>query len=269
MKTQVLCLSVLIFLGCQENSVEQPKTEVHVCENSIIENGFYYQTNNEQMLWAGEDTITHFNVTGWTLDPCKLRFGFGREYIQALIEPEFEPLSDVSDKYSTDHKSIVVKDGNDVKVFPYDVLYEHELINLETESGPVIVVLCYLADLAAVYESSFCGEKLTFAVTGWTYHDPEIFGGLESFVLWDRDTESLWWPILDKGVSGSFKDRKMIKMQQDLWEEISWSEVKSKYPDALVIKSNQIQEPPEYWQRKEVCAGDFDDFDDSDIRTED
>ena len=124
---------------------------------------------------------------------------------------------------------------------------KHELVNDDVNGVPIMIVYCFLADLTAVYSRRYCGQELTFGVSGYTYLDEDIADALESFVLWDRDTESLWWPITEKSVSGMFRGESMERYDESKWEEMRWGEVKENYPSAVVMKDNQTMETPINW----------------------
>jgi hypothetical protein len=110
-----------------------------------------------------------------------------------------------------------------------------------------------LADLAVVYDPTYCNQSFTFAVSGYTYLDQNIQGGLESFVLWDRDTESLWWPIIDKAISGPMKGHGM-RYSNDLdWEIMRMYEVEKEFPKAEILKRGQKIEIPVNWPSKSRC----------------
>ncbi len=216
---------------------------------SVVGNELYYKdADGNKFLWAGDDPKTHFNINTFSLDVCNLKYGYmGREHFPALMEPKYEPLSDVIDDFDDIEKTLILRSSSGVKVFPFSILVKHELINEIVNGKPVMVVYCFLANLTAVYNRRYCGKDLTFGVSGYTYLDNEIQNGLESFVLWDRDTESLWWPIVEKGISDSFTGIDMERHDESKWEEMRWGDVKNNYPNALVLKDSQTFEPPSDW----------------------
>ena len=112
-----------------------------------------------------------------------------------------------------------------------------------------MAVYCVLADLGAIYERSYGGSELTFALSGYTYYDHQVWNGLDGFVLWDRETESLWWPLIGEAVSGKLKGVQLQEMKESSWKDMTWKELKSEYPTARVLKSGQEFERPENWQR--------------------
>ncbi len=242
----------LIFLiSCSDTEypIPLPGADKIDCETAIItQNKFYEDEDGNRFLWAGENPETHFKINNFSLDICQLKYGLGREHFKALITPQYVPISEVIDQFDNIEKTIILKTGSGVKVFPFSILVQHELINEWVNGQPVMVVYCFLADLAAVYHRTYCNEQLTFGVSGYTYCDRDISDGLESFVLWDRDTESLWWPINGKGVSGAFQGKNMEVLSSSKWEEMRWEQVKEQYPNALILKNNQTMEVPENWE---------------------
>jgi hypothetical protein len=101
-----------------------------------------------------------------------------------------------------------------------------------------------------VYERNYGGEELTFALSGYTYFDSLVWDGIDGFVFWDRETESLWWPLIGKAISGSLQGTKLLEMNKANWADVTWKDVKSNYPTAMVLKSGQDFNRPDNWDRK-------------------
>jgi hypothetical protein len=219
-----------------------------LCENSKFrEDGFVYDKNNKTYLWAGIDTSTHFDITDWELNECNLRYGLGRETFPALLDPQYTPLKDYNIDLQSLEQCVVLFSSDYVKVYPYAIMTDYEVINERHNGHPIMIAYCVLADLAAVYDRDYCGVELTFAVSGYTYFDRDLWEGIDAFVLWDRDTESLWFPLIDRAISGPLKGHQLEKFNTGLWEIMSWEDIRTAYPDALVLNSGQSQlTPPKY-----------------------
>ena len=112
-----------------------------------------------------------------------------------------------------------------------------------------MAVYCILADLGAIYDRTYGDKVLTFALSGYTYFDEEVWNGADGFVLWDRETESLWWPLVDKAVSGPLKGVKLLEKDKAKWEDTNWAYIKENYPNAKVLKSGQDYERPKSWDK--------------------
>ena len=137
----------------------------------------------------------------------------------------------------------------DVRVYPLNLLIRHEVVNDVVGGRPIFVAYCILADYAAVYERTMAGHVFTFGVSGYTYGAKGIRDGRQGFVLWDRDTESLWWPLIDRGVSGPAVDQSMKLLDRSLWEDTSWERFRAKHPNARVLRRGQDFQRPKDWPK--------------------
>jgi hypothetical protein len=81
--------------------------------------------------------------------------------------------------------------------------------------------------LAAVYSRKIDGKILTIVPSGWTYNN--------TFVLYDRETETLWYPYRKglKGIQGTYFEKWLPKLPS---EDTVWKKWKIKHPDSKVLK---------------------------------
>lgn len=207
------------------------------------------QWDGRRQLWGGGDESQHFDITSFDLDSELLEQGLGREYFSALLEPTFVPLEALRHSLRDEARLLVAEQHDQVKIYPLYLLSRYEVINDTLGDRPVMVAYCFLADLAAVYERRIGDHTFTFAVSGYTYRDPEVWEGRPAFVLWDRDTESLWWPPIGKAVSGQMAGSSMRLLDQENWAQTTWGEIKDKYPEALILANGQHHEVPGAWPR--------------------
>ena len=82
-------------------------------------------------------------------------------------------------------------------------------------------------DLAAVYSRQIDGRNLTLVPSGWTYDS--------TFVLYDRETESLWYPYKKglMGIQGVYFKRWLPKLSS---EDTRWQKWIKKHPDSRIMK---------------------------------
>jgi hypothetical protein len=224
-------------LGISEEFLEEETT----CDRLRIDSSKVIVQENRLILRAGNENEV-FDITDSNLDLCKLRQGLGREFFPALYEPTYDPLD--SFFYADDMQCILLRDKGVIRIYPYSVLAGHEAVNEFVGDEPVMIVYCILADLAAVYTRNYCGNVFTFAPSGYTYTDSDYWDGVEGFILWDRETESLWWPLNDKGMSGLMKDVELKKASTRIWETTTWGEIKKNYPKAVSLSHTQDIEIP-------------------------
>ncbi len=212
--------------------------------------------NGKSFLFGGDDAHQDFDVTQFRLDPAQLHYGIGREKFSALIAPKFLTADEASGVFPDTEPVLGLSIGGEAKAYPIALLTRHEVVNDIIGGRPIFAAYCVLADLGAIYDRELGGHVYTFAVSGYTYSDPSVWDGLQAFVIWDRDTESLWLPTIGKGVSGPMIDVPLQLVPQEHWERTTWGKFKAKYPTAAVLKSDQKMQPPVSWKR---YAGPFPD----------
>jgi hypothetical protein len=96
----------------------------------------------------------------------------------------------------------------------------HEILNDTFLSKPVhelVIAHCPLYNLAAVYERVLNNKVLTFAASGWTYGEVT---GSSLFVLVDKESQSMWFPMKRDGehglvcIGGRYKDSFLPEVQK-------------------------------------------------------
>jgi len=214
-----------------------------------IEHGKILDQPNKKLLWGGTDPATHFDITNCELKDNQFHYGIGREQFPALLSPEFISVKEAKKVWKNDDRFLVAKIGKEVKAYSIKDLTHHEVVNDVINGQPVFAAYCILADLGAMYDRTIGGREFTFALSGYTYYDPEVWDGADGFVMWDRETESLWWPLIGRAVSGTMKGTPMTVLDKSLWKQTTWQDVKDNYPTAKVLKSGQDFERPTSWPR--------------------
>jgi hypothetical protein len=82
-------------------------------------------------------------------------------------------------------------------------------------------------DLAAVYSRKIDGRNLTLIPSGWTYDS--------TFVLYDRETGSLWYPF-EKGlmsIQGVYFKRWLSSISSD---DTQWKDWVEKHPESRLME---------------------------------
>lgn len=155
--------------------------------------------DNRTLLWAYG---THyFDISDFVLDTRQLRQGGGINAIPSVAEPRFTPVPTAN--WMNDNDEVVVVAGvTEAQIYPIRQLSIHEAVNAYIDGVPILVAYCHLADLSAVYDRRVGARTLTFGASGYTYLDRQRWSHGPAFVLWDVETESLWWPPVGQAVAG-------------------------------------------------------------------
>lgn len=215
-----------------------------------VEHGKILKTSDKKLLYGGESPEQHFDISDCELKDEQFHYGIGREKFPALLEPEFNTVNEADKKWKDEDRFLVAKIGSIVHAYSIEDLTKHEVVNDVINGRPVFAAYCILADLGAMYDRNIYGKEFTFALSGYTYFDPEVWDGMDGFVMWDRETESLWWPLIGRAVSGKMKGTSMTVLDEELWKQTTWKDVKENFSNALVLKSGQDFERPQVWHRK-------------------
>lgn len=266
MKKNLIPFMLICFLACKNQGTKAIKenSTAKVTKTDTIkkpgrpisfENGKFFKVDGREMLYGGKDSIQHFDITDYDLKDEQFHYGMGRELFPALLNPEFTNIEAVDSLWKDDDRFIVAYAGNDVKAYSVKDLTRHEVVNDVLNGEPIMAVYCILADLGAIYDRQYGDKELTFALSGYTYYDDEVWDGLDGFVLWDRETESLWWPLIGRAISGSLKGVKLLEKDKAHWEDTTWKAIKEKYPNAQVLKSGQDFERPNTWKAYDDVSG--------------
>jgi len=239
--------------GSVENCDKVNPLHIPDCDGDIVEAEKVFIKDGKKWLWGGLD-FQHFDISNWCLNECQLHYGLGREAFHALIEPQYISARAANSFYSDDDRFIIVIGQNEQRAYPISLLIKHEVINDEIDGEPYMAVYCILANLGTVYKRTFCGKELTFGVSGYTYFDQKVWNGLDAFIIWDRETESLWWPLLDKAVSGEMKGVQLEKFVEGVqWKDTNWGYIFEKYPDCVVLEDGQVMLVPNVAPLATVC----------------
>lgn len=209
------------------------------------DNGKILQIDGKPYLYGGENPDWRFEISTLTIDANKLRNGVGREHYPALIEPRFVEAGEAGQWLKPESRVIVVHIGDEAKVYPIALMIRHEAVNDIVGGVPVLPVYCTRARISAVFDRRILGHVFTFGVSGYTYADPEIRNGLEVFLFWDRDTESLWWPMMGTAVSGPMTGSRVERIDIPQWKETTWAEALAEFPHAPVLAPGQTLDPPD------------------------
>lgn len=251
---KLIPIIVILFVISSCQSPKEKASAVEVKEKIMrplaIESKKFFEIGERKMLYGGPDSSQHFDITNYSLNDEQFHYGIGREAFPALLKPEFTTIDAVDSIWNDDDRFLVAFKGQTVKAYSIKDLTHHEVVNDHLDGTPIMAAYCVLADLGAIYERDYGGQELTFALSGYTYFDSAVWNGLDGFVLWDRETESLWWPLIDQAVSGPLKGTKFLEMDKSNWADVTWKEVKSNYPTAQVLMSGQDFERPTEWQKE-------------------
>jgi hypothetical protein len=166
--------------------------------------------------------------------------GPGKDGIPAINAPVFEPIQNATQPDSV--QAVVLKDGEITKVYPYNILVWHEIVNDIVEGKPVTVSFCPLCGSAMVYNGTLdldnvdapqnraeniAQQTLTFGVSGSLFESNKI--------MYDHQTKSLWQQSTGRAIAGDLLGTELSLHQFQL---LPMGKIRKMYPKALILSEN-------------------------------
>lgn len=152
--------------------------------------------------------------------------GPGKDGIPALEKPAFIPLAEFN--RSADIQAIVLVGEKVTKVYPYNILTWHEIVNDDIEGKPVAITFCPLCGSAIVYNRTLPnGTISTFGVSGSL---------LESnMIMYDRATSNLWQQSTGQTLAGTLHP---TTLKIEPFQLLTLGEIRHAYPNAIILSEN-------------------------------
>jgi len=158
---------------------------------------------------TGEEWNVTEAATEYKMEANQFHYGLGRNAFQPLNNPQILQGSSFGENSDIFGFSF----GGVSRSYSKNTLLRHETVNDRFGSTPVLIAYCFLAELAGMYERTVDGQVLTLVASGWTYHN----GSHDTFVLYDQETNSLWFPFSKDpffvAVQGPLKGKKLQEIQ--------------------------------------------------------
>jgi hypothetical protein len=157
------------------------------------------------------DPMNGFVISRQTVDRADIvPGGPPRDGIRSVDEPRFVPSDDAS--WVDDATPVLgVAVGDDARAYPVHLMDYHQVVNDRVGGKPVAVTWDPLTGTPHAFERTVDGRVLSFGVSGLLYNS--------GFLMFDRETESLWSQFLGQAVSGPLAGRSLARVpirQEDL-----------------------------------------------------
>jgi len=149
-----------------------------------------------------------------------------KDGIPAIDDPTFVPLAEFDRPDSV--QAIVLVGEAETKVYPYNILTWHEIVNDDFAGTPVAITFCPLCGSAIVFNRTLPdGTVSTFGVSGSL---------LESnMIMYDRATENLWQQSTGKTLAGSFHE---AELTIEPFQLLTLGEIRKTYPETRVLSED-------------------------------
>ncbi|MCK5735071.1 MAG: DUF3179 domain-containing protein, partial [Spirochaetaceae bacterium] len=150
-----------------------------------------------------------------------------KDGIPAVDHPSYESTREAGGWLSDNEPVILVRVGNEARIYPIQILTWHEIINDELGGIPLTVSFCPLCNTGVVFKRSHSGLILDFGTTGRLRNS--------NLIMYDRQTESWWQQATGEAVIGDFAGDKL-----DFYPSLtlSFSQAQKTAPTADVLSQN-------------------------------
>jgi hypothetical protein len=150
--------------------------------------------------------------------------GPGRDGIRSVDEPRFAP-PDEATWAGPDTELLGISIGGEARAYPLRMLEYHQIVNDIVAGVPVAVTYDPLTGTPFAYRRDVAGRTLMFGVSGLLYNG--------NFLLFDRETETLWSQFLGEAVAGPLAGEKLARVALSQVTTAAWL---SRYPDSQVLR---------------------------------
>ncbi len=154
--------------------------------------------------------------------------GPGKDGIPALTDPTLVSSDDPSAAYLRDDDRVIAVefDGGRVAV-PLNIMWWHEIVNLQVGTHTVAVTHCPLTGSSLVFDRAPLGGA-ELGVSGLLYRT--------NLIMYDRTTEESLWPQMARAAVCGPKRGGSLNMLPGI--EMTWAAWREMYPDGSVIGSD-------------------------------
>ena len=172
-----------------------------------------------------EERPNGFEITRHRVDRTKiLAGGPSRDGIPPVDAPTFADLEQAT-WVAPDTPVLGVASGGEARAYPVHLIERHQVVNDEIGGTPVAVTFDPLAGSPLAFDRRVDGRTLRFGVSGLIYNS--------NFLLYDRETESLWSQFNGEAISGPLSGKRLTRLPVRQEDMATWT---GRHPDTRVLE---------------------------------
>lgn len=152
--------------------------------------------------------------------------GVPKDGIPALTNPRFVAASEAT-YLSDDSRVIGVRIGNEVLAVPHNILWHHEIANLNRDGTAIAVTYCPLTGSSMAFDRSEV-DGAEFGVSGLLFKN--------NLVMYDRNAEESLWPQMNREAGCGVRNEMPLPMRSVI--EMTWEGWRTLHPNTKVVSAN-------------------------------
>ena len=162
-----------------------------------------------------------------TIDGVLLHPGRRRDQIPPVDHPMFGS-GEADAGFAGEDLVVGVCIGGTARAYPLWILRSREIVNDRFGNDAVCVTYCPLSASAVVFLSRVGNRSLTFGNEGSLYEC--------NLVLYDRQTDSLWYQLRGSAITGHYKNARLQTIPAVV---IRWDDWRKRYPASTILVGDQ------------------------------
>ncbi len=153
--------------------------------------------------------------------------GPGKDGIPALTGPALVAPNDAEAEYLREDDRVIGLDiGGEAVAVPLNILWYHEIVNLNQGGESLAVTHCPLTGSSLVFDRGPLGD-VEFGVSGLLY--------MNNLIMYDRSNEESLWPQMAREARCGSRDGTELVMVPAV--EVEWGEWRRLRPNTMVVGS--------------------------------
>ena len=156
-----------------------------------------------------------------------------KDGIPAVDNPVFISVSEAEEWIEDLEPVLVFQESDETRIYPYQILTWHEIVNDEIGGRPLAITFCPLCNTAIVFDATVDGTALDFGTTGRLR--------FSNLLMYDRQSESWWQQATGEAVIGEYTGVRLTILPASI---ISWVEARAAYPEAQVLSRQTGHDRP-------------------------
>ncbi len=172
---------------------------------------------------AQREFTTDFSKSSIPLSEI-LSGGPRKDGIPAIDDPKFVSVAQANGWIDDPEPVIALEQGDQVRIYPIQILMWHEIVNDVIDGKPITVTFCPLCNTGIVFDATVDGQALDFGTTGRLR--------FSNLLMYDRQTETWWQQASGEAVVGDLLGTQLEFLPASF---ISWQEASETYPQAEVL----------------------------------
>jgi hypothetical protein len=153
--------------------------------------------------------------------------GPGKDGIPALTNPSTTTADGPGIEYLADRDRVVgVRAGDEVLAVPLNILWWHEIVNVDMDGRRLAITHCPLTGSTLVFDRSAVGGA-EFGVSGLLFRN--------NLMMYDRTTGESLWPQMSRGARCGPRDGTALELHPAA--EMSWDAWRTLFPETRVVTS--------------------------------